>query len=109
MQGANQQRLLSPQHCDQTQKDTQETPGTMEITNHVSSTLKWKQGQYKRTAMLSKNSNIAIFWLPLGFREFEAYEATAGFTEANDSQPIIADQVHMIEDDEIPYCKPTNP
>ena len=100
---------MSPQHWAQTQKDTKPTIITLEITNHVSSTLKWKQGKFTKTVMLNANSNIATFRLAPGFREFEVYEAVAVFTAATDSNPLIAEQVHIIDDDEIRYCKTTNP
>ena len=63
----------------------------MEITNHHSCTLHGKQGNFKRTLILSKHNNVAIFWLAPEFKEFEAYDATAGFNEAADSQTVIAD------------------
>ena len=59
--------------------------------------------------MISKHNNVATFWLAPGFREFEAYEATAGFHKASDSHPFIAEQVHIIENDETSYSKPANP
>ena len=81
----------------------------MEIINHQLSKLRWKQGKIKRTVILSKNNNVATFWLAPGFREFEAYEATADFNESSNSQPFIADQVHIIEESETSYCKSSNP
>ena len=81
----------------------------METTNHQSSTLNWNQGKFKRIVMISKHNNVSIFWFAPGFREFEAYEATAGFHEVTDSHPFIADQVHIIEEDETSYCKSANP
>ena len=54
--------------------------------------------QTQKTVILSKNSNVATFWLAHGFREFESNEANTGFIEVNNSQPIIVDQVHIIED-----------
>ena len=102
-------KLLSPQHQAQAQKDIKSNPGTMETTKHQSSTLHWKQGKFKRTVMLSKHNNVTTFWITHGFREFEAYDATAGFHEVTNSHPFIADQVNIIEEDEISYCKPTNP
>ena len=82
-------RLLSPQHWAQYQKNFKPKPGTMETTNHMSSTLQWKQGKYKRTIMLRKYNNVATFWLAPGYRQFEAYDATAGFQEATDSHVSI--------------------
>ena len=102
-------RLLSPQHWAQTQKDIKPNSGTMEITIHQLSTLYWKKGKFERTVMLIKHNNVAIFWLALGFREFEAYEDTTGFHEASNSHPFIAYQVHIIEEEETSYYKPANP
>ena len=59
--------------------------------------------------MLSKQNNIATFWLAPGFRKFEAYEATAGFQKISDSHPFIPEEMHIIEDDETSYYKTTNP
>ena len=95
-------RISSPQHWDQVQNCYKPNPSTMEITNHQSRTLHWKQGKFKRTVMLSKHNNVATFWLAPGFRKFEAYEATVGSNEATDSHPFIADQVHIREEDETP-------
>ena len=81
----------------------------METTNHLSSTLQWCQGKYKRTITLSKHNNVATFWLAPGYRQFEAYEATAGFHKATDSKPFIAEEVHIIQDDDTSYRKTTNP
>ena len=58
--------------------------------------------------MLSAISNVSTFWLAPRFREFEAYEAVADFTAETDSNSLISDQVHIIEDDEILCCKPTH-
>ena len=80
-------RLLSPQYWAQAQKDVKPRPGTMETTNHQSSTLHLKQGKFKGTVMLSKHNNVATFWLAPGFGEFEAYEATADFNKASNSHP----------------------
>ena len=59
--------------------------------------------------MLSKHNNAATLWLAPEFREFDAYEATTGFHKASYSHIFIYEEVHVIEDDEIPYCKPNNP
>ena len=58
--------------------------------------------------MLSKHNNVATFWLAPRFSQFEAYEATAGFHEASDSHSFIAEEVHIIGDDNAFYCKTTN-
>ena len=99
---------MSPQYWAQTQKDTKTTPGTLEVTKYMSTTLKWKQGKFTRTVMLSANSNVTTFRLAPEFREFEVYEAVSSFIAATDSNPIIAEQVHIIEGDEIPYGTTTN-
>ena len=67
-----------------------------------------KQGKFKRTIKLSKLNNIATFWLVPSFREFDAYETMAGITSATDIDPIISGEVYIIEDEELPYCKPLN-
>ena len=59
--------------------------------------------------MLSKHNNFATFWLDPGFREFEVYDTNSSFHEATDSHPFIADQVQIIEEDEISYCNHDNP
>ena len=33
----------------------------------------------------------------------------AGFTSATDNNPIISEETHIIEDEEVPYYKPVNP
>ena len=55
---------------------------------------------------------MATFTLAPGFRKFEAYEATAGLSDATDENPIIADETHIIKTEpqkQTPYCKPANP
>ena len=52
---------------------------------------------------------MAALWLTPGFRKLEVYEANVGFNEATDSHPFIADQVHLIEEDDTSYCKPASP
>ena len=93
-------RLLSLQHWSQCQKDTKPTPGTLETTTHDTCTLQWDQQKYKRTVKLSKLNNVATFRLAPGFRQFEAYAATAGFHTHDNEYPIIAKEAHIIEDDE---------
>ena len=46
-----------------------------------------------------------------GFRKFEAYEATAGFDDNYDSDPLTYQESTIIEDDECAttYCHPINP
>ena len=68
-----------------------------------------EKGKYKQIVMLSKHNNVATLWLVSGFREIEAYEAAADFTEAINSETIIEEQVHIIDDDEAPYNKLTHP
>ena len=43
---------------------------------------------------------MATFRLAPGFRQFEAYAATAGFHTHDNEYPIIAKEAHIIEDDE---------
>ena len=81
----------------------------METTRHIACIVQWRQGKYNRIVTLSKHNNVATFCIAPGFGEFRAYEVTSGFIEATGSHPIIAEQVHIIEDDENPYCKPKNP
>ena len=81
----------------------------METTNHMSSTLHWKQVKYKRTIILSKHNNTATFWLAPRFKRNEAYEATVGFQKSFDSHPFIVEEVHIIEEDETSYYKTTDP
>jgi hypothetical protein len=54
---------------------------------------------------------VASFRLAPGFRQFEAYEATAGFDSNYDSDPIISHEAAIIEDEEetATYCPPVNP
>ena len=59
--------------------------------------------------MISKHKNVATFWLAPGFRKFEAYEATTVFQKASDIHPFIAEDMHIIEENDFFYYKPTNP
>ena len=54
------------------------------------------------------HNNVATFWLAPGYRQFEAYEATVDFQNKTDSQSFIAEEEHIIKDDETFYCNPTN-
>ena len=100
-------RLLSPQHWAQTQKDIKPIIGTKEVTDHESTTLYWNQLQYKKTVKISKHNNVSTFQLAPSFREFEAYEAKAGFKD--DENSIITDELNISNKEMVPYIKPVNP
>ena len=51
--------------------------------------------------MFSKHNNFTIFWLSPGFRELKVYYATIGFYESSDMPTFVAEEVHVMEDDEI--------
>ena len=71
----------------------------------------WNQLKYKKTIILNNDNNVATFNLAPSFREFEAYEARAGFTKS--ISPICAQEANIIKDNDnediVPYSKPVNP
>ena len=52
---------------------------------------------------------MGTFRLDPGFRTFEAYQATARFNKTYEGDLVISHEAHIIEDDDIIYCKPVNP
>ena len=70
------------------------------MTDHKSCTLQWKQRQFQRTISLNQKSNVASFRMAPGFRQFEAYEVTAGFDDNYDSDPLISQEAAIIENEE---------
>ena len=62
---------LSFQHWEHTQNDIKSESGTNKIVNRMAYTLQWQQNKYKRTIILSKQTNMAKIWLAPEFREFE--------------------------------------
>jgi hypothetical protein len=92
-------RLLSPQHWAQTQKDRHPIEGTGEDTNGNRTLLYWNQHKHKLTTPLSKNSNVATFYLAPGYSNHQAFCAEAGIDlKTEDTDPIIASTV--VTDDE---------
>ena len=57
---------------------------------------------------LSKTTNVATFRLAPGYRNFEAYNAVAGFKEDDKLRPILCQEANIIEDDTNEYIKPAN-
>ena len=55
-----------------------------------------------------KLNNEATFRMAPGYKEFEACEATAGFGEKYEDDPLLSNETHIIEDDDEIYCKLIN-
>ena len=108
-------RLLSPQHWAKTQKDTKPIVGTLETTDHKSSTLQWKQRKFKKTVQIHPSDNVATFHLAPGYLSYERFCSNADVTITDeDKNPMVVVTTNIIEPDDdeeftVPHVKPLNP
>ena len=91
------QRLLSPQHWAQTQKDKVPIQGTGETTNANEVTLYWKQRAFKKTRPISTKNNVATFMTTAGYKKYTEF-----VTESNIENEDTCEIATSVMEDEEP-------
>lgn len=86
-------RLLSPQHWakyNETKEKRKKFKGTLSQTTSTEVTLLWNERKSKLTIPLSKESNVATFYLAPNFNKYFTFCAEAGLNKHHDdTNPLV--------------------